>query len=88
MRLSQINYIGELLERFGFGDLNTKESPMVTEQVTNGEWKLQEEPMIEQSLEQTVSKAITPYGEAVGSLLHLANGTSAWSDSRRLEHDR
>lgn len=73
LKLSQMEYINKILERFGFSNSNIQRTPMVTRQAAN---KIIKDQFIATSRKRKDScKTQFPYREAIGSLLYLAGST-------------
>ena len=73
--LTQSEYIDKMLHKFGFSEMHSQKTPMVTQQVTNRMRRDREESCDDETLVKTMTNNNYPYREAVGSSLYLANVT-------------
>ena len=64
-----------MLNIFGFSKMYPQRTPMVTNQVANRESRDRGEPDDDETLKKTASQVNFKFGEAVDSLLYLANVT-------------
>ena len=75
INLTQEDYIEKMLKKFGFSEMHSQRTPMVTRQVTNRQRRDREELDGDETIKKTQNKDNIPYREAVGSLPYLANVT-------------